>query len=317
MNSKISGILANVLGAMLLGYLGAWLLMSIHLPPETLKIHEPGVILFLDGKGAAPDQYRLLQNHLSGLLYRVVGIYHSTFWFTAVSLAAAIFVLVEKAYPSIPQFVKKYLSIALTLLYPVLMYNGPRGDTAFILLLALGLTIAIEREDKLLFVGTLILMAFTRADIALFSALFAVLWKPIWFNPVFYGFIVALPIAVQGILQFIVFPDAHYYCDVVMIKQNMNFDRYVTTPAFLLFGALMCLYLRGIISFGDWLYRLGVRGKILILLFSAYLFAMFVVAIVAETRLFLPLAPFILLLVQEFYAKENKCLVKYEESRQL
>ena len=291
-------IATDALASLLLGCLGAWLFMHIHLPPETLKIHEPGFLDILAGKGAAPDQYRLLQNHLIGLLYRVTDLYHAVFWFTAVSLAGAILLLVDYTYTGISRAAKRYLSIALALIYPVLMYNGPRGDTAFILLLALGLAMAIEREEQPPFLILIALMAFTRADVALFAALFAVLWKPAWFGHVHWILVVTLPLAVQSALQFIVFPEARYYCDVVMLQENLKLDRFAATPAFLLAGALLCMFHRSVIDFCRWLYHLGLRGKLLMLIFASYVVAILVVAIAAETRLFLPLVPFLLLLVQ-------------------
>ncbi len=213
MNLKLSPLL-TALGAALLGWLGAWLLMNIHLPAELLKVYEPGFLSSLAGEGAAPDQYRVLQRLFIGLIYQAAGFYYALFWFTAASLAAAIFFFIEHTYPGIPRSTKQTLAIALTLLYPVLMYNGPCGDTAFILLLALGTAAAIEREDKPLFLIMLGLMAFTRADIALFSALFALLWKPGWFSPLWTALVVTLPIVVQATLQFVIFPEARYYPDL-------------------------------------------------------------------------------------------------------
>jgi len=292
--------LLDIPSALLLGFLGAWLFMHIHLPRTALSPHETSFLNILAGTGPAPDQYRLLQNHLIGLLYRVMhhDLYRSVFLFTAASLASTIYLLLQKAYPDISRNTKQSLSIVLALMYPVVMYNGPRGDTAFILLLALGLAIAIDRSARLVFVSLLTLMAFTRADLALFAALFALLWKPAWFSSVRWVFVVALPLTIQGALQFIVFPEASYYCDVVMFKENLRIERVSATPAFILIAALLCLFNRRVIDFCRWLNALGLRGKLLILLFFGYGFVIFVIAVATEIRLFLPLAPFVLLLAQ-------------------
>ena len=292
--------LLDALAALLLGCFGAWLFMHIHVPAETSKLHEPTFQHILAGEGPAPDQYRLLQNHLIGLLYRVMDLYHSVFWFTTASLGGAIFLLFRHAYPNMPRRLKHYLAIALALVYPVVMYNGPRGDTAFILLLALGLCIAIDREQKPLFVVLLILMAFTRADVALFAALFALLWKPQWFGVVLWALMVALPVGIQGTLQFFVFPGARYYCNVVMLEENLRLERFAGTPAFMLAGALLILFRTSIFDFTRWLFALSRRGKLLVVLFASYSAAILVVAIAAETRLFLPLAPFVLLLSEAY-----------------
>ena len=290
----------ELIAAILLGYMAAWLMMHIHLPPDVIKIHEPSFLQILQGMGPAPDQYRLLQNHLMGLLFRSMDLYHTVFHFTAWTLTAAIFLFLNAGYAEIPEHLKRYGVAILALLYPVLMYNGPRGDSAFILLLSLGLVLAIEIKLLKLFFPMLIMMAFTRADIALFAAAFALLWDRNCMRPAGWVAVFLIPLAIQATLQFIVFPNASYYSKVIMVTENTKLMTMAATPGLLFVAATLLLVGRSVPAFFRWLFSSGYRGKFFILLFFGYVTSLATVAIVAETRLFLPLLPFLLLLIQSF-----------------
>ncbi len=99
-----------------------------------------------------------------------------------------------------------------------------------------------------------------------------------------------------------------------MINENAKLYRLATTPALLIFGARIFIYPARIFSFSRRLYRRSVHGKLLILLFFGYVTSIFVVAIAAEMRLLLPLAPFVLLLVQEFRTTPDYLSPQYEPS---
>lgn len=308
---------SDLIGSLFLGYLGAWLVMHIHLPPDFVKVHESVFIQILQGTGPAPDQYRLLQNHLIGLLYRHFDLYQAVQYFTTLSLAFTIYIFLNMGFDKIPQKFKRFGVAILALIYPLLMYNGPRGDTAFILLLSLGLSITLEYKKRISFVLLLILMTFTRVDVALFSVLFAFLWNRSFFRSYIWLVMGIFTISIQAWLKFIVFPDAAYYANVIMLQENSKLNL-LSTPAFVFMLAILFLTKSSFVAFTKWLWSEHSNGKLFVILFLSYISVLIVVALVAETRLFLPLAPYLLLLIQSFYfARHSRELGGGDEGHEL
>ena len=297
MNLRIRSALASLC----LGYVGAWLLMHMHLPPEVLQLHEPNFVHILQGVGAAPDQYRLLQNHLMGVLYIFLDFHWTVASFTALSLAGAIYLFLTTGFPTITQRQKQCLVVILTLLYSVVMYPASRGDTAFILLLSLGLAISIDTNRKAAFVAILAFMTLTRGDLALFAVLFACLWnQPTWSRSAWL-LLLMMPLVVQLVLQFVIFPEAEYYVEVIVGWQNIKLNTIASTPVFVFAVGVLVLYGSEVGRFLQWWVRQPLRYIAVLALFGGYGVSVFTVALVEETRLFLPLAPFLLLMIQRYH----------------
>lgn len=291
----------SALASLCLGYVGAWLLMHMHLPPEVLQLHEPNFIRILEGVGAAPDQYRLLQNHLMGVLYIFLDFYWTVASFTALSLAGAIYLFLTTGFPTITRRQKQCLVVILTLLYSVVMYPASRGDTAFILLLSLGLAISIDTNRKAAFVAILAFMTLTRGDLALFAVLFAFLWNPAIWSRSAWLLLLMMPLAIQVVLQFVVFPEAEYYVEVIVGLQNIKLNTIASTPVFVFAVGVLVLYGSEVRLFLQWWVRQPLRDIGVLALFGGYGVSVFTVALVEETRLFLPLAPFLLLMIQRYH----------------
>lgn len=296
----------ELIGSLLLGYVGAWLLMKTHLTPETLELHRPNFLKILEGTGPAPDQYRVLQNHLIGLLYRRLDFYWSVKAFTALSLAATIFLFLNAGFPRISATLKRHWCLILVLIYPVVMYPASRGDTAFILLLCLALVIALEARNQRAFVVLLTLLSLARADLALFAAIFAMIWDTSLLPRAMWAGLAAIPVSIQFAMKYVIFPDAEYYVDVVMLNENLKFNILLATPMFALVAGLIFINYRAVARFVSWQLSRTAREKLLMGSIGAYAIAVSVVAIVAETRLFLPLAPFMLLMVQDYLSRDNR-----------
>lgn len=307
-NNSENNLYFNIIASLLLGYFGALLVMRIHLPPEVIAQHEPSFILFLNGKGPAPDQYRLIQNHLIGLLYHFIGFYNAILFFTALSLSVSIFAMVHCGFSKIAVNKRILLAIILSLLYPVLMYNGPRGDTAFIFLLSIALALSLTNNKSPVFFFIIISMAFTRADLAFFAVLFSLFYKPNFVNKKLWVFLLSIPLFVQYMLKYIIFPHASYYCDVVMVTENIKLERLLNTPMFYLISAVVLYYFKSISGFVAWLYKYRSNGKFIVLLFTGYVCVLFTVAIITEARLMLPLLPYALLLIEDYQDSKTSLL---------
>lgn len=288
----------TAIASLCLGYVGAWLLMHMHLPPDVLSLHEPNFIRILRGVGAAPDQYRLLQSHLMGVLYSFLDIYWTVATFTALSLAGVIYLFLTTGFPTIAQRHKQCMVVVLTLLYSVVMYPASRGDTAFILLLSLGLAISIGANRKVAFVSLLVLMTLTRGDLALLVALFALLWQPHAWSRSAWLLLLMVPLVGQAVLQFFIFPEAKYYVEVIVVRRNFELKTVASTPVFAFAGGLLVLFLPEMRRFFMWWVRRPLREVGVLALFGAYVVSLVTVALVEETRLFLPLAPFLLLVIE-------------------
>lgn len=274
--------------------------MHMHLTPEVLRLHEPNFVQILEGVGAAPDQYRLLQNHLMGVLYIFLDFHWTVASFTALSLAGTVYLFLTTGFPTTTQREKQCLAVVLTLLYSVVMYPASRGDTAFILLLSLGLAISIEANRKSAFVALLGLMTLTRGDLALFVVFFAFLWKQDTWSRRAWILLLMMPLVVQAVLQFAIFPEARYYVEVIVAWRNFELNTIASTPVFVFAAGVFLLFVPEVRDFLQWWVRRPLRDIGILVLFGGYAVSVFTVALVEETRLFLPLAPFVLLVIQRY-----------------
>lgn len=301
--------LVIITGSILAASISYWL----HIMPV-----EAGAIGILDALidmvGRAPDQYRVLPYFIIGLLSDLIGIFThsggsdllstriSIVTFDAAFLASSLFVLRIYFGPA------RSLIFIMTLLilFPFLMYGGYRPISSFILLLATALTIILRDHSEgkpgavasyFLLLG---LMCLTRADIALmFAFLGLTLSIPSWLK----ALAITLPLVAQYLLSEVVFPEAVYFSPVIMVLDNLSFRFFITSPLTYLWLVLGAIYYSKIVSF---LKQCWQQQRLVLLILLGYCGVLFVIARPNEYRLFLPMLPVVLWLLEDIAADSDR-----------
>lgn len=258
-----------------------------------------------DFVGDAPDQYRILPllplKLLCGYLpfNTAVLLYNLVFGFLSLELLWA---LGRKASES-----RRYaVSILLAGAYIYCQYTGWRPDTMGLLFLAcLTAWVAWRVRDRLLREGALVLLtvalAFARADIAL--ALAAILAAYHVRSMPLRLVLPLLPVAVQALLQWHIFPQAAYYTQTVMLWDNLGGYYLLRNPATYLVLALLLIYRQPL---WDFVRRLWKRYPIVCCVLLAYLGLVLVVGRLNEYRIYLPFLPFLLAYWNDFDPRHEK-----------
>lgn len=181
------------------------------------------------------------------------------------------------------------------------MFDGYRPTSSFVLLLAISAIASMmaaragRRFGYPGFICIIVLLSFSRADIAL---LYSVVGAGCLRNSILEKLlIVAIPLAAQLLLSEIIFPDAEYFTAVVMLATNLSGDFLVRSPVlYLVFGALLVYWpiMKQIVV------HTFQHQKVAFLAVGGYLFALMIVAMPNEFRLFLPLVPLYLWLWEDF-----------------
>lgn len=185
------------------------------------------------------------------------------------------------------------LSFGLAVLYIFLQYTGWRPDTMGLLVLAQGAALGLRdiRDSSLRYVfwGFMVTaLSFSRADIALIFALFGTFYRKMS-----YAAWIPVPILVQLLLKWVIFPDAAYYTDVLMLRDNLRLYYLFRNPAtFLIAGALVAFW-RPISSFLRDTFRKNIYFYLLVI---GYLGMVMVIGRVNEYRLYLPFIPLLQLI---------------------
>jgi len=313
-NNENNALLAPfviITGSILAATVSYWL----HIMP--VEAGAIGVLdALIDRVGRAPDQYRVLPYFIIGLLTDLIGTFTSSsgsdllstrisiITFDAAFLAASLLVL------------RHYFSSArslifittLLILFPFLMYGGYRPISSFILLLATALTVILRDHDDsepssvaayFLLLG---LMCLTRADIALMFALLGLtLSMPNWLK----ALAIMLPLIAQYLLSEVVFPEAVYFSPVVMLLDNLSLRFFITSPLTYLWLGLGVVFFRQITAF---LRACWQQYRPILLILLAYCGVLFVIARPNEYRLFLPMLPVVLWLIEDVAAGSSQRL---------
>jgi hypothetical protein len=244
------------------------------------------------GQGDAPDQYRILPLlPLSALcswlpFNTAVLLYNVVFGFLTLELLWAIV-------PGVAEGRKYALSILFAGAYIYCQYTGWRPDTMGMVFLAsmsawaaLRLPASAWRDGLLLLL--VVALSFSRADMALALAviLSAYFLRTL---PVRIA-LPLLPLGIQALLQWGIFPDARYYTKPVMIWDNLSGYYLVRNPATYLILAVLLIYRLPLLQFARFLWKLY---PIVCLVLIGYLGLVLVVGRVNEYRLYLPFLPFI------------------------
>lgn len=251
-------------------------------------------------QGDAPDQYRILPLLPVKLLCywmpfnTAVLIYNFICTFLCFSIFGRLLRGVEAAKAWGFQFV-----FAGAYIYT--QYTGWRPDTMGLVLIAAALAwwnVSVK-EDRLRQAGLLagiLALAFSRSDFALAIALFhAVYHVKSW--PLRLA-LVAIPLSAQLLLQWVLFPQAHYYTQTVMIFDNLSGYYLLRNPATYILLASVLAFWPAISKGFAWL---RVHYPYFLLIFAAYFVLVLWVGRVNEFRIFLPFCPTLLVLWREMH----------------
>lgn len=254
--------------------------------------------------GRAPDQYRVLPyllikaiDSLAALLpmnthgLRVPILVFDTLCLTAAALALR---------STFPRAVSQNFVWLLFLIYPFLMFDGYRPISAFILLLCVLCISAImwmRRSDDAnqpWALGTILLLSFTRADIAL---LYAAVYLGATNAHIALKIVALLtPLIAQFLLTRVLFPEAQYFSAILMLRENLRGAFLLGSPLTYLALALILYYWQAIAAFTK---QLFVELPIVAVATAGYVLLLLVIAMPNEYRLFLPLLPIVLWRIEE------------------
>lgn len=260
-----------------------------------------GLEAIINGTGRAPDQYRILPYLILSLLRDSLSPVFGNDWkpaihiFETLSLFAAVVLLnrISVTFRSTPA-----IGIVLLLIYPYLMFDGVRSIAAFIFLFSC-ILINFSKPNlsvlqKIAFYFVLIAFSFTRADIALLVGLICSIYM---MQSIAEKLLTAaIPLGVQAFLNFIMFPEAEYYSNLVMISDNISLSYLANNPTTYLLAGLTVFYWAHVKSFIAYLAR---DEKIILLLIMGYVLTVCIIGRPNEFRLFLPIFPVVLLILDK------------------
>ena len=259
-------------------------------------------IVDLSGLGPAPDQFRvvpymlieLLRQTLSVALNRPMTPGLSVFMFTTVFLFLSNTIVYEQFSAKDDRRILSVLTIV-ALVYPISMLHGFKIITPFVLFINSLVVWTLAKSAGRIRDGSAIvliaLLSFSRADTALFMALF---WAINARKQLFQiATLTSIPIASQFLLSFVLFPRSEYYTKLIMLQDNLSLRFISTTPlSYLILGTIVLCHR-----------ELMARIKIVLhthpkscILLAFYLAALTLIARIDEYRLFIPLLPVILYL---------------------
>ena len=260
----------------------------------------------IDLEGRAPDQYRILPYMLIGLIAQLVSALAGIEQGSLLPYRYAILIF-DSAFLVLSIYTLRHffesakhpaIWIGLLIIYPLMMFGGYRPIAAFLLLVATLLTATIKKqrdgnEGMVISLFCLIyIMCVSRADLALMYALLTLVLKlPLYAKAI----AIALPLLSQYVLGQVVFPEAEYFSPVIMLQDNLSLQYFISSPLTYLWVGLVIYYFSAVMSFIKQSWH---EQRILFLVLLAYCLTLFVVGRPNEYRLFLPLLPVVLWLVE-------------------
>lgn len=147
---------------------------------------------------------------------------------------------------------------------------------------------------KVRFSITLLAFSFTRADMALLLSLVCAIYMMQFIAEKVLT--AAIPIAVQILLVAVIYPDAEYYSDLLMVVDNISLIYFINNPTTYLLVGVVIIYWS---ETRDFLRNLYVEQSLVFVFLAGYVLAVFVVDRPNEYRLFLPLLPVVLLVLEK------------------
>lgn len=175
------------------------------------------------------------------------------------------------------------------ILHPLTQVFGWKPDTLFCHFFCLAAACFFFEKRVVAGAISLGLLAFCRADVALFYGLFVAIYGGL--NWPVRALVVGFPIVVQLVLQRVVFPDAHYYVNWFQLPENLKCWRLFIHPFTWLIMAAGLIFRKEIQSFFN---KNGLRWRWAFWLMAGWIVLVFVVARVNEWRLFWPFLPLLM-----------------------
>jgi hypothetical protein len=257
----------------------------------------------LNFTGFAPDQYRILPYLLMKPLVSFIPmeftfLIFKTLFFTLFFLEC--FRLLDRvSHARVYQFI-----ILFSFIYTIAMHAGFRPVTIFLVYLV-AVMIRMLRSDwtsakkKALLYLMIVLISFTRADVGLFCALFLsfATFRISLLTP----FVLVTPVAIQLLLQKVIFPNAVYQVDVITIWQNVAF-RFPKSSLLFFIPPILIMYWKTIKGMAVFVHK---RYPYFSLVFVLYFIGLMFVARITEFRIYLFLAPFVLYFYNEWLAEKE------------
>lgn len=246
-------------------------------------------------QGDAPDQYRILPLLPLKVLClylpfnHAVLLYNCFFGWIVLEL---LWWLSDKR--SLPW--RLGLSFGFSILYVFTQYTGWRPDTLGLMTICLASACVLrDMRDAairwLFFACGIVALSFSRAEIALFYALFATFYR----NKS-YAALIPIPILAQVVLQEWIFPNAQYYSKVFMLWDNLRLHYLLHNPATYLIAAAVLAYWRPIRDFVMQTFR---RNYYFYLILMGYVLLVALIGRLNEYRLYLPFVPLLLMIPHE------------------
>jgi hypothetical protein len=252
----------------------------------------------LDFKGFAPDQYRILPYLLIKPLAHVMRLEFAFIIFKTIFFALFFYECFNLLTNIKRQKIYLYI-ILLSFIYTISMHAGYRPDAIFLVWLTAILLRVLKskwefKQKSLALYLLLVLISFTRADFALFCAIFLSFY---YFKiHVLSALVIVTPLVIQFLLQKIIFPDAVYQVEVITFWQNVLLKFPISSLLFL-FPPLLILYWHTFKGFSLFVIR---QYPYFIYIFVFYFFALVWVGRITEFRIYLPFIPFLLTFYNEW-----------------
>ena len=254
--------------------------------PQMLELLHKELQLLSLGQGRAPDQYRVLAIWAYAGLVKLYGLQLAATLLAGVGLFISNMLLAGLV--AVEQ--RARFLLLFNLLFPFTLYNGWRPETALVVALAALFVYALRYRLAWggIAVLTLLISGF-RADLALFCVLF---WAVGTTAPYRIRLaLISLPLLIQALLKWLIFPDSQYYCPVIMLDTNLSLQYWLQAPLSYVWLGLLLMYHGAIWTSLRWL---ATEQRPYLLVLAAYVLALLVVAKLDEFRLYLPLVPFVL-----------------------
>ena len=252
------------------------------------------------GLGDAPDQYRILPLGPLKLLCGFLPFNHAVLAYNLL-FSYLVFELLWVVMGGFSRGRKFAVNVLFAGAYIYAQYSGWRPDTMGLMLVASLLALPglfrskgdtdFKSVPRILAITLLLIgLAFSRADTALFfAALYAIYQTRSWPLRLLW---LAIPVATQVLLQEVLFPEAEYYSDKIMLWANLSGYYFARHPASYLLLALVLAFWGRIGRFlrATWHYRWYYA------LVLGYLGLVLVIGRLNEYRLYLPFLPIFLVI---------------------
>lgn len=284
-------------------FFAAWASYRIHvLPIEADALSILGAVVNLEGR--APDQYRILPYLIIAGLTKVLDLFQTQAptLRIAVLVFYSVFLWLSSLFllGTFRRSINHNFLWIIFLIYPFLMFDGYRPISSFILFLSV-CTVALmqnalqgNRYAYIGFICLIVLLSFSRADVAFVFALASI-------GCIRNGLagklsILAIPVAVQLLLSNVIFSDAEYFSNVVMLWINLSGEFLIRSPLLYLSLGLVIVYRKQLLAVLMYGFH---HRKFALLALCGYIATLMVIAMPNEFRLFLPLLPLYLWLLEE------------------